>query len=122
MTGRSREIDQLVKARWRAIGLSPDDLAEVLGAVSEQPARDASGASEIGHGRLLQIAAAIGVANGVAQARPAGAGNTVSGEALLELRLLRLFRKLTARDTKRMLVQLVEQIVKRQSSPPEETG
>ena len=38
MTGRSREIDQIVKARWRALGLSPSDLAEVLGVAAERPA------------------------------------------------------------------------------------
>jgi hypothetical protein len=121
MTGRSREIDQFVKARWRAFGLSPDDLAEVLGAMSEQSAK-ANGTGEIAHGRLLQIAAVLGVANGGAQARRAGASNTVPADTLLELRLLRLFRELKAPDTKRMLVQLVEQIAKRQSGPPKETG
>jgi ribosome-binding protein aMBF1 (putative translation factor) len=32
-------LDQLVKARWLAIGLSQTDLAEVLGAASSQTQR-----------------------------------------------------------------------------------
>ena len=121
MTGRSREIDQIVKARWRAPGLSPSDLAEVLG-VAEPPAKRGNGESEVSFGRLLQIASALGVVNGradvMAQRRP-GTDQTIPPEALLELRLLRLFRELQDPDTRRMLVQLIEQIVKRQAAPPE---
>ncbi|MBR0696913.1 hypothetical protein [Bradyrhizobium lablabi] len=109
-----------MKARWRAIGLSPSDLAEVLGVVSEQRARPNESASEISVDRLLQIATALGVANGrggVAAQGP-GAGKAMPAEMLLELRLLRLFRELRDPDTRRMLVQLAEQIVKRQAPPP----
>jgi hypothetical protein len=40
-------------------------------------------------------------------------------QALLELRLLRLFRELRDHNAKRMLIQLAEQIVKRQACPPD---
>ena len=40
-------------------------------------------------------------------------------QTLLELRLLRVFRELQDHNTRRMLIQLAEQIVKRQASPPE---
>ena len=40
-------------------------------------------------------------------------------QALLELRLLRVFRELADHNAKRMLIQLAEQIVKRQAAPPE---
>ncbi|WP_407148717.1 hypothetical protein [Bradyrhizobium sp. ORS 86] len=119
MTGRSREIDQFVKARWRAIGLSPDDLAEVLTTVAERPAKAGRGKSTAGGGRLMQVATALGVANGRDGARMCAPDSTdaIPAEALLELRLLRLFRDLRDPDTRRMLVQLVEQIVKRQGAP-----
>lgn len=119
MTGRSSEIDQFVKARWRAMGLSPDDLAEVLG-VAEQPAKS-TGNGEIAVGRLMQIATALGVVNGRGgvEARRPGSSDAITAEALLELRLLRLFRDLKDPGTQRTLVQLVEQIVKRQSEPLE---
>ncbi|QPF83698.1 hypothetical protein IC762_28985 [Bradyrhizobium genosp. L] len=122
MTGRSHEIDQFVKARWRAIGLSPDDLAEVLGAGAEQPAKAGNG--EIAVGRLVQLATALGVGNGRGgvEARRSGANEAITAEALLELRLLRLFRDLKEPGTQRILVQLVEQIVKRQAAAPPEAG
>jgi hypothetical protein len=40
-------------------------------------------------------------------------------QALLELRLLRVFREVADNNAKQMLIQLAEQIVKRQAAPPE---
>jgi len=119
MTGRSREIDQFVKARWRAIGLSPNDLAEVLTTVAERPAKAGHDKSSVGGGRLMHVATALGLASGCDSAGTYGSDSpdTIPAEALLELRLLRLFRDLHDPDTRRMLVQLVEQIVKRQGAP-----
>ena len=42
--------------------------------------------------------------------------------ALLELRLLRMFRELQDHNAKRVLIQLAEQIVKRQATPPDNAG
>jgi transcriptional regulator with XRE-family HTH domain len=52
-------IDQLVKARWLAIGLSQSDLAEVLGAAIKQTPAEGD-ASKAAAGRLMQIADALG--------------------------------------------------------------
>ena len=43
-------------------------------------------------------------------------------QALLELRLLRVFRELQDNNTKRMLIHLAEQIVKRQRVRPDDAG
>jgi hypothetical protein len=43
-------------------------------------------------------------------------------QALLELRLLRLFRGMQDHNARRTLIQLAEQIVKRQATPPENAG
>ncbi len=61
MTGNATDghIDQLVKARWLAIGLSQSDLAEVLGAAIKQSPADVD-ASRAAAGRLMQIADALG--------------------------------------------------------------
>ena len=51
-------IDQLVKARWLAIGLSQTDLAEVLDATLQQTA-DGNGSNCVDTDRLMQIAEAL---------------------------------------------------------------
>src|SRR5947208_10947529 len=51
-----RPIDQLVKARWLAIGLSQTDLAEVLGAAFPQTQKDDSGPDGADARRLMQVA------------------------------------------------------------------
>jgi transcriptional regulator with XRE-family HTH domain len=52
-------IDQLVKARWLAIGLSQTDLAEVLDATFQQTAGDSNGSNWVDTDRLMQIAEAL---------------------------------------------------------------
>ena len=49
-------IDQLVKARWLAIGLSQTDLAEVLDAAFKQTQRDGSGSNDGAAARLIGFA------------------------------------------------------------------
>ena len=116
------QIDQLLKARWLALGLSQKDLAEVL-----QPKAKAGNASRRPDvARLMQVADALGVSHDLFQ----GLATTVrkpdcspaeseTMQALLELRLLRVFRELADHNAKQMLIQLAEQIVKRQAVPPE---
>ena len=123
------QIDQLVKARWLALGLSQNDLAEVLGARGQPVAKSTNGSGRADVGRLMQVADALGVSHDLFQdlapaARKAdcSATETATMQALLELRLLRLFRELQDHDAKRMLIQLAEQIVKRQAAPPDNAG
>jgi transcriptional regulator with XRE-family HTH domain len=113
-------IDQLVKARWLALGLSQKDLAEVL----QPAAKAANGSGRPDVGRLMQVADAIGVSHELFQGLAPAARKTESFgadseamQALLELRLLRVFRELQDHNTRRMLIQLAEQIVKRQARP-----
>jgi transcriptional regulator with XRE-family HTH domain len=125
------QIDQLVKAKWREIGLSPADLAEVLGAARVPAGKAANGSGQPDVDRLMQVAEAIGVSadlcDGDAPAtrrknsEPSAAGSG-SLHALLELRLLRVFRELQDHRTKRMLIDLIEQIVKRQAARPGDAG
>jgi hypothetical protein len=116
-------IDQIVKARWLAMGLSQTDLAEVLGLASAQMQKDDKGPN--GAGRHLQLADALQVRVDFFR-RPAGETGQEdpdlssiepfgSLQTLLALRLLRAFHELTDQAAKEMLVQLAEQIVKRQT-------
>ena len=119
-------LDQLVKARWLALGLSQDDLAEVLGAPCPPAPKSANGSGRADVGRLMQVADALGVSHdlfqGLAPAakKTANCGtNSETMQALLELRLLRMFRELRDHNAKRILIQLAEQIVKRQATRPD---
>jgi transcriptional regulator with XRE-family HTH domain len=124
MTGGGTEghIDRLVKARWLAIGLSQTDLAEVLDAAFRQ-AKDGNESNGASAGRLLQVAAALDIpldffhdhAVKTEREEPDLSPTETFG-SLLELRLLRAFRELRDHRTKRMLVHLAEQIVKRQAN------
>ena len=114
-------IDRLVKARWLAMGLSQSDLAEVLNAAitpgGEGGARDAVDSS-----RLAKIAGALDLPvelmhhDGGGKQRASADDLEAMQEQLLDLRLLRAFRKLRDFRTKRLLVQLAEHMVKRQNS------
>jgi len=122
------QIDQLVKARWLALGLSQDDLAEVLGARGLPALKSTNGAGRPDVGRLMQVADALGVSHDLFQGLASSAhrpdcspAESETLQALLELRLLRLFRELRDHNAKRMLIQLAEQIVKRQA-PPDNAG
>ena len=124
--GIDGQIDQLVKASWLAIGLSQTDLAEVLGAAFPQTQKDDSGPDGAGASRLMQVAEELDIALDFFHSPALGAGQEGSDDSvdtlgslqsLLELRLLRAFHELTDHRTKRMLIRLAEQIVKRQADP-----
>jgi len=112
-------IDGLVKARWLAVGLSQSDLAEVLGAAIRPAGEHGARGDHLGSSRLAEIAASLELPidvsehDGAAPRRPQGQ-ELEPLQALLDLRLLRAFRNLRDLRTKRLLVQLAEQMVKRQ--------
>ena len=120
------QIDQLVKARWLALGLSQDDLAEVL--AGQPTPKTNNGPGRVSVGRLMQVADALGVSHDLFEGlspstKPqSGNANADTMQALLELRLLRVFREVQDNNTKRMLIQLAEQIVKRQAAGPDQAG
>jgi transcriptional regulator with XRE-family HTH domain len=121
MTGDTTEghVDQLVKARWLAIGLSQSDLAEVLGAAFKQTPADGD-TSRAAAGRLMQIADALGFSPSfVRSSVEAGPEHSpeqsgCSLQSLLDLRLLRAFRELQDHRSKRMLIHLAERMVRRE--------
>jgi transcriptional regulator with XRE-family HTH domain len=124
-------IDQLVQARWREIGLSQSDLAEVLGTTPSQRTECANGRDAADIERLRQVASALGVSvdlfngragSGAPRTRQLPEPGSASLQSLLELRLLRLFRELHDVDTKRVLIDLTAQIVKRQADPSDEAS
>jgi transcriptional regulator with XRE-family HTH domain len=122
------KIDQLVKARWLALGLSQNDLAEVLGA-PVQPPKTGNGSGRPDIGRLIQVADALGVSHDLFRGLAPSPGKMESCgtdsqtmQTLLELRLLRVFRELPDHNTRRMLIQLAEQIVRRQARHPDNAG
>ena len=123
MTSKASDghIDQLVKARWLAIGLSQSDLAEVLGAAIKQASADGDSA-RAATGRLMQIADALGFPPNFVRSSAdtmqdhSGEQGSASLQSLLDLRLLRAFRELQDHRGKRMLVHLAEQMVRRQAN------
>ena len=125
-------VERLVKARWLAIGLSPTDLAEVLDAAFSQTPKDGNGPNETDAGRLIQVAEALSIPleflrSESSRTRPeeedlASAEKLCSLQSLLELRLLRAFHELRDQRTKRLLVHLAEQIVKRQADRRGDAG
>jgi transcriptional regulator with XRE-family HTH domain len=119
-------IDRLVKEGWLRIGLSQSDLAEVLDAALRQsPKQDGAGRNDID--RLMQIGQALDMSIDVLRHQdekteteplvtsvlPADLPHSVL--SLLELRLLRAFCQLRDYRTRRLLIELAEQIVKRQA-------
>ena len=113
-------IDQLVKARWLAIGLSQTDLAEVLDATLQQTA-DGNGSNCVDTDRLMQVAEALEIpadffyGKTIRTEQEASSAQCASSlQSVLALRLMRAFQDLTDLRTKEVLVQLAEQIVKRQ--------
>lgn len=126
------QIDQLVKAGWLAVGLSQSDLAEVLDASFQQPPKDGNGSNEIDGNRLMQIADALDIPLEFFQCQPARPGQQEGGlapapglnsvQSFLGLRLLRAFHELRDHRTRRMLVHLAEQIVKRQNTRDGDAG
>ncbi len=134
MTGGATDghIDQLVKAGWLLIGLSQTDLAEVLGATFQQTAKDGNGSNGVDAGRLMQVAEALDIPvdlfrnhaiEGEREAPDLSSAQRLSSlQSVLALRLLRAFLDLTDLRTKEVLVQLAEQIVKRQASRGGDAG
>src|SRR4051794_5800772 len=113
-------IDRIVKARWLALGLSQADLAEALG--PDGPQDDKAAAN--GAGSPLRLAGGLEVRAESLHFPARGGGrddpdlSLIEGlgsvETLLALRLLRAFHGLNDQAAKEVLVQLAEQIVKRQ--------
>jgi transcriptional regulator with XRE-family HTH domain len=128
MTGGATDghVDQFVKARWLAIGLSQADLAEVLGGTLQLTTEDGNGSNHIDADRLMQVADAlqipidffygqtIGTEREAADLSSAQRINSL--QSVLALRLLRAFQDMTDLRTKEVLILLAEQIVKCQAS------
>jgi hypothetical protein len=113
------QIDRLVKARWLAVGLSQSDLAEVLGAAIRPVSEDGGRSHGLDSTRMAEIVAALELPidlleHDSAESRRLPGQPFEPLQALLDLRLLRAFRNLKDLRTKRLLVQLAEQLVKRQ--------
>jgi hypothetical protein len=132
MTGNASDaqIDRLVKAGWLKMGLSPNDLAEVLDAVLQPRTRQDGDEGHFSADRLTEISHALdtpvdavrskGPVAGQPYAAQPGAGSapvdlSLSMLSLLELRLLRAFCQLQDPRTRRLLIHLAEQLVKRQT-------
>ncbi|QOZ31779.1 hypothetical protein [Bradyrhizobium sp. CCBAU 53421] len=123
-TSQDDQIDQLVQARWREIGLSQADLAEILCAGASLQKAGVDGTVKVDTGRLATVAEMLGITADILNRRPAaaqaqGGQAAESLQSLLELRMLRVFRDVQDPDTKRILIELAEQIVRRQTKPPE---
>ena len=65
-TSQDDQIDQLVQARWRAIGLSQADLAEILCAGASLHKNGVDGTVKIETGRLATVAEMLGIAADIA--------------------------------------------------------
>jgi hypothetical protein len=126
------QIEQLLKARWHAIGLSQADLAEVLDAAFQRMPPAGNGPTATDGERRSQIAEALDIplelllsqaeADEAEKRDPAPAPGSTLLQSFLGLRLLRAFHELRDHRTRRMLVHLAEQIVKRQDGPPDQAG
>ena len=128
MTGGATDghVDQVVKARWHAIGLSQADLAEVLGGTLQLTTEDGNGSNYVDGDRLMQVADALqipidffyGQTIGTEREAPdlSSAQRINSLQSVLALRLLRAFQDMTDLRTKEVLILLAEQIVKCQAS------
>jgi transcriptional regulator with XRE-family HTH domain len=124
------QIDQRVKARWLAIGVSQPDLAEVLDAAFKSSPERAWESDPGDAGRLAQIAEALDVplnswlrtAVGTAPEDPGLAPAQGLPQSLIELRLLRAFHELSDIRSKRMLVHLAEHIARRQAGRRGDAG
>jgi hypothetical protein len=126
------QTERLISARWREIGLSQADLAELLDAAFQLPAQDGDRPSGPDAGRLAQVAAALGMpahfvrdnlaAGRREKAAPASAKGLGSQQSLLELRLLRAFCELRDPRAQRMLVYLAEQLAKCRATHPDDAG
>ena len=126
MTGNTSDghIDRLVKEGWLEIGLSQHDVAEVLDAVLRGPLKHDGDPGSVDADRLMEVSQALDMPIDVFRNRAPLAEQPEAGFlsadlspsvlSLLELRLLRAFCQLQDHRTKRLLIHLAEQIVKRQ--------
>src|SRR5713226_8945325 len=110
-------IEELVKARWLALGLSQNDLAEILGAPGQPASKTTNGSRRPDVGRLMQVADALGVSHDLFQGLAPAARQAESRDA--DSATMQTLLELQDHSAKRMLIQLAEQIVKRQAAPPE---
>lgn len=127
MTGGAADghVDQFVKARWLAIGLSQADLAEVLGGTFQQTPEDGNGSNCVDADRLMQVADALLIPVDLFYSQATGAERHAADlssaqrinslQSVLALRLLRAFQDMTDPRTKEVLILLAEQIVKCQA-------
>jgi transcriptional regulator with XRE-family HTH domain len=134
MTGGTTDshVDQFVKARWLAIGLSQADLAEVLGGTLQLTSEDGNGSNYVDADRLMQVADALqipidffyGQTIGTEREAPdlSSAQRINSLQSVLALRLLRAFQDMTDLRTKEVLILLAEQIVKCQANRRRDGG
>ena len=134
MTGKPTDgpSDQLIRARWRELGLSQSDLAELLDAACLPPPKDGDGSAGPDAGRLAQVATALGIpspfrrdniaASSREKAAPSAAAGPGSQQSLLELRLLRAFCEWRDPRAQRMLVYLAEQLAKCTGARPEDAS
>ena len=134
MTGGATDghVDQVVKARWLAIGLSQADLAEVLGGTLQLTSEDGNGSNYVDADRLMRVAEALQIpidffydqTIGTEREAPdvSSAQRINSLQSVLALRLLRAFQDMTDLRTKEVLILLAEQIVKRQADPCGDAG
>lgn len=120
-----REIGQIMRARRLAKGISQSDLGDTLGISFQQIQKYEKGTNRITAARLVEIADALDVpieifftaASGVKK-NPSGLATTEPFSLLktaLGIRLLRDFHQLNDQRTREILVQLAEQIAKRDS-------
>jgi transcriptional regulator with XRE-family HTH domain len=128
MTGGATEghVEQFVKARWLAIGLSQAHLAEVLGGTLQQTSEDGNGSNCVDADRLMQVAEALQIPVDLFYSQTTGtereapdlspAQHINSLQSVLALRLLRAFQDMTDLRTKEVLILLAEQIVKCQAN------
>jgi hypothetical protein len=126
MTGSTSDghIERLVKEGWLEIGLSQHDLAEVLDAVLRGPPKHDGDPTSVDADRLMEVSQALDMPIDVFRdpdplteqpdAAFLSADLSPSVLSLFELRLLRAFCQLQDHRTKRLLIHLAEQIVKRQ--------
>lgn len=106
------QIDRLVKAGWLAMGISQSDLAEALDAVFKQP-REESKADNMAW--MMQVANAVDLPLVPRRSTAAGMDAVDDGlQALTDLCLLRAFCRLRDHRARRLIVRLIELIVRRQ--------
>ena len=86
-TSQDDQIDQLVQARWRAIGLSQADLAEILCSGASLQKNGVDGAVKVDSGRLATVAEMLGIAADMLNRRPAGGAPPPRGPAAESLQL-----------------------------------